>query len=679
MNGFTFSFAFVPNLTDGSPQHVEAARVPLDARVRVPSKVRVELQVEAFRMRLENAQVVFFRNILDSQEVEVQPDVTCLVGKNESGKTSFLSALHVLNPAVPAAIDLKDYPAWLSKGHRLDGRILEDETPIRATFVLEPQEIKDVAAEFGPSVQEIKSVIVRRAYSGDLEIDMEFDEAAWTQEFVAKHCEDLLDGSSTPARASELGKVLDAIVAKAPEEGEPDSRPAAKAAKNELVKACGPQLQPEKKVLDWVQERLPKFLYVGRYHTLPDKIEIQRVASANYESLGDNDRIAKSLLELSSADTKLAMGADYERRKRELNDTANALTQEIPEYWSQNENIRVEIDYDQAIENAQPIVKHLHVRLYDSEHMVSLPFGERSSGFQWFFSFLCAFSRYRQSGRPVVLLLDEPALGLHATAQRDFLRYIDEKLSGRCQVVYTTHSPFMVNPARMERVRPVEDRGRKHGAAITRDVLTTDRDTIFPLQGAIGYDLAQNLFVGPYNLIVEGVSDLAYLQVLSRVLGASGRQALDERCTIVPVGGVGQIATFVALLGRHVDATVLIDSTKQGNQRLDQLLNQGLLRKSRVIGIGEITKQQEADIEDLFSVGEYLALFNEAFGKTYKESDLNGADPVVRRLARAEGKDRFDHGRPADVLMRKAKPKFSKSTLDNFEQLFARINSTLPQ
>ena len=170
-----------------------------------------------------------------------------------------------------------------------------------------------------------------------------------------------------------------------------------------------------------------------------------------------------------------------------------------------------------------------------------------------------------------MLLLDEPGLGLHARAQKDLLNFIDGRLAKRCQVIYTTHSPFMIQPGKLEQVRVVEDRGREIGSAISANVLSTDADTRFPLQGALAYDLARHLFSGQNNLVIERTSDFTYLTVLSDWLREKGRKALDERWTLVPVGGVDMVPTFVALLGIPLDVTVLVDARKPEHQRLTRL------------------------------------------------------------------------------------------------------------
>src|SRR5438874_1028882 len=131
---------------------------------------------------------------------------------------------------------------------------------------------------------------------------------------------------------------------------------------------------------------------------------------------------------------------------------------------------------------------------------------------------------------------------------------------------------------------------------------------------------------------------------------STGLTSLDPQWSIVPVGGADLIPTFVALLGHHLKVTVLVDSRKEGNQRLDRMAKDGYLEKQRIILIGEVLGRKTGDIEDLFQVDEYLGLYNKAFGKSIKPKDLKGNDPIVARIARHEGVDRFDHGRPADVL-----------------------------
>lgn len=280
----------------------------------------------------------------------------------------------------------------------------------------------------------------------------------------------------------------------------------------------------------------------------------------------------------------------------------------------------------------------------------------------------------------MIILLDEPGVGLHARAQADFLRFIDERLSKRRQVIYTTHSPFMVQPGKLERVRMVEDGGREVGSRVTDNVLSSDKDTIFPLQGALGYDLAQHLFISPNNLVVEGTSDFTYLCLLSEHIKEGGREGLDEKWSIVPVGGVDLVPSFVALLGRHLDVTVLVDSRKEGHQRLQQLTQQGILKDTRIITVGQIVGQKAADIEDLFEPQEYLKLFNKAFGKNFSTNDLSGTDPIVRKCARLLGIDRYDHGKPATILLKtqvEFLPSLSDKTLGRFEALFKKINETL--
>nr|WP_276548236.1 AAA family ATPase [Brachybacterium muris] len=344
--------------------------------------------------------------------------------------------------------------------------------------------------------------------------------------------------------------------------------------------------------------------------------------------------------------------------------------------------MRVQFDIDRKIEEIQPhrqaITKtFLDIRVEDTRHAFTNNFGQRSSGFRWFFSFLAAFTEFEGRNEPVVVLLDEPGLTLHARAQGDLLRFINERLASAVQVLYTTHSPFLVEADKIDRVRIVEDGGPQTGATVTQEALSVGESSIFPLQAALGYDIAQHLFIGQTNLLVEGPSDFVYLDAVSRLLRDGERTALDERWRVLPTGGAANIPAFVALMGRSLDVTVLIDSGTEGADRLEKAVDAARLQRNRIVQISEITGRRHSDIEDLFEVDEYLELFNKAFGTSLSAGDLGHGDRIVKRLTDVH--EAYDHYMPADVMLRhpELRDGLSEETLARFEELFERINSTL--
>ncbi len=641
-------------------------------------------------MKVVEVQVQKFRNVVDSTTVKIQGDVTCLVGKNESGKTTFLDALYLLKPRLPnAAFDLhKHYPAWLIKRHRQQGDDLEKVTPIRAVFDLEEIDHAAISARFGTGALKSKQVTVAREYSGKRWFTYETDEKKAVAHAIGnvtmpeKTSQHLADCASF----EELVERLSGL--KSEEAGTEEAAEEAASAVERSVKAMIGDGDFRKAVMNALDERLPTFFKFSDYAILPSEVDIRLLLDAQPEDLTDEHHTALSLLRLGGTDDEYLLNPEYEVRKREIESVANALTEDVLAYWTQNPELRVQPDLtlrEERNEQDQPtaVLDQLKIRVWDERHRLSLPFHERSTGFRWFFSFLAAFSEYEYSPDPVVILLDEPALGLHARAQGDFLRFIDERLAPKCQVIYTTHSPFMVQAGKLERVRLVEDTGREHGSQVSDEILGTDPDTLFPLQAALGYDLVQNILVpGPNNLLVEGTSDFTYLTSVSDFLKENERTHLDDRWSVVAVGSADMLPTFVALLGHHLDVSVLVDSRKAGHQKLARLADGGYLEQTRVLTVGRILGRKLADIEDVFTVADYLAIYNGAFGSKLAESKLKGSDPIVNRIARHAKVKRFDHGKPADYLLRN-KPdvlgNLSDETLGRFENLFAAINATLPE
>lgn len=656
--------------------------------------VKIDDQQASVTLRLIEARVRMFRHILDSDAVAIQPDVTCLVGKNESGKTAFLQALQRLNPARSNLVisSARQYPAWLEKKHRRTQN-LEEFAFVEGTFELEPDEMAGLVTRFGENTLNSNRFVMRRFYNGNRTIHAPAAEENAIRHVLSKTSPDLLNNYAAPTSLGELDDLVGRLGTDQTYESATEDARRLEAAKGELLGKAESLTQAVVYALDAIT---PKFFYFADYSSLPGSIKIRELLKADKKDLSDDQTTALSLLELAGAEDDYLLQPDYEERKRELENVSNALTEDILDFWTTNDRIRVEIDITQkTVEEQKPVrtasgqmsaapstttvLDELKIRLRDDRHSLSLPFDERSTGFKWFFSFLAAFSAYESGDKSILILLDEPGLGLHARAQKDFLRFIDERLGRKRQVIYSTHSPFMVQPNHLDRVRLVEDKGKEKGSKVSADVLSTDRDTLFPLQGALGYDIAQHLFIAPHNLLVEGTSDLTYLTIMSRHLVENGREGLNSQWSIVPVGGADMVPTFVALLGHHLDVTVIVDSRKEGHQRLERMREDGYLEKNRIITIGQVLDRRLADVEDLFAVEDYVVIYNAAFTPKLKVADLRGTDPILPLIERVSGK-KFDHGKPADVFLRRRDvllPKLGPTTLDRFESLFKAVNATM--
>lgn len=635
-------------------------------------------------MRLKSFRVQKFRNVLDSGEVVVDPGVTALVGKNESGKTAILEALYRFNPAYSDDdfSVIEHYPRWMEVRDRKSGEV-EKARPITVEFELDEADTQAVAEVLGDGVINDTGLKVQVDYDGNRTVTVPCS----YRQAIANIC-DRIGLSSTNRKRFEkaedladMKRIVEAWRAQVDAEG--SNPPKALVDLEEEMSRTGNEVWREAwKVL---KPRLPKFFYFHQYSQLPGRVDLSKLTDESDEPASSALQTARALLMLAGTETSMLADETYEVRKAELEAVSNELTSQVFDYWTQNPDLSVEMDVDketqQQPDGQHAVARYLETRVKDRRHGYTNNFSQRSVGFQWFFSFLAAFSEFEDSESPVVVLLDEPALNLHGKAQADYLRFIDERLAVNHQVIYTTHSPFMVEPGRLNRVRIVEDHGPELGSVVSTSVLAKDPDSIFPLQAALGYDIAQSLFVGGNNLVVEGTSDFTYLSIIGRYLSGLGRRSLDDRWKITPVGGAQNIPTFVALLGSHLDVTVLIDSSSNSRevQRLNDMVATGLLDGSRLVTVGEVLEKKNADIEDLFSVEDYLELFNSGFTAQVKVPDLPSGDRVLNRLEEVRGA-KFDHGVPAEILLRDQGPivsSLSEETLSQFEALMVRINETL--
>lgn len=167
----------------------------------------------------------------------------------------------------------------------------------------------------------------------------------------------------------------------------------------------------------------------------------------------------------------------------------------------------------------------------------------------------------------------------------------------------------MVESGRLEKVRVVEDRS-KEGTKVMGDLGGSSEESLFPLQAALGYSIAQNLFIAKKNILVEGPADFLLLQHMSALLEQRDASGLTDG-VFVPVGGLDKLATFIALLGAKfskLKLVVLYDRSNAPHQGLETLIRQKLIERKCVLDFSMFRSpaNQEADIEDLFPEGLYV-------------------------------------------------------------------------
>ncbi|WP_122263849.1 ATP-dependent nuclease [Ornithinimicrobium cerasi] len=631
-------------------------------------------------MRLKSANVKKFKSVDDSTSIRIEEDVTALVGKNESGKTAVLQAMYRLNPLTsghPTGFEeLRDYPR---RYRSRDKKVIPTVAPVSMEFELDDTDIATFESKFGQGTLVKESDGESPAQSLTVEVSRRYGNQSM---FFGPLADEV---AMIRGRISNAGLSLPKYEKKTYK----DTIAALKESTAEGAKKLGADLEEEdlpRQGQNLLRGLLPKFQYFDEYNMLPGSVSIRRLQGQDEDDLEPDERTALALLRLAGVEQEEFTEAEYESRKAALEAAANQLTDELFEYWTQNDDLSVELDIEfrpvkpaSASHVQPPPEPWLQIRVRNQRHRVTLNMSERSKGFVWFFSFLAAFSEFADETRRVILL-DEPGLNLHAKAQADLLRYIDEKLAPHHQVIYSTHSLFMIAPDHIERCRTVEDLDN-NGTKVSEDVWSARPETVFPLLGALGVEMSQTLIIGGHQLLVEGPADVTYLSIVGQVLQEAGGRGLDPRWTVTPVGGIDKLPTFVALLGSSdLDIAVLMDGASGGNQRLTQLVNRGLLDAKRLIPITDITDSTEADLEDLFEVDWYLSLLDKSGVGKLTASKLKGGGRIVKRVEAALGRP-FDHYQPAAWLLRDntdTVAALSDEAKARFQKLIDRLNVLLP-
>ena len=579
-------------------------------------------------MKLKSVRVKNFKCVEDSTEFEICP-VTCLVGKNEAGKTSMLEALYKLNPDVEGLGEfdvLSEYPRRRRKEYERRADTQPDDALI-TTWELEDEDVKRLTTLHGPNAVQSTTITMTRGYYKD------------------RKCE------------VDLGEIL------------------------------------------------PKFVYFSKFLVMDGRVSIDDIMQKERQKrLSGSDRVFLALLNLvGTTPEKLRDAQTSEELIADLEAASTPITDKIYQYWSQNSSLRVSFYVHPAkAQDPPPFNKGLifETRILNMRHNLTLNFDERSTGFVWFFSFLVWFSQMRRYyGDNLVILLDDPGFGLHAKAQEDLRRYISQELAPYYQVIYTTHSPFMLDVDKLHWVRTVEDvveksdNGKEQylGTKVGDRVLSRDPDTLVPLQAALGYEVSRIPSSIKKILLVQKPSDLLYLKWFSKRLAERGQTTLDTTWRIIPCGQMDRIRALTLLMGDNTpNVAVLFDGPVGLSSSALDSRNSELLKNCRVFTVETYLDIHGGYIEDLIGRQAYFTLVNLCYRlprkyrlRATQQQSSNGSlvkEVEEHFMTLPPGMPELDLYAPAEYLAEHGRKLVRKlrdmdGAFGRFEALFRDLNS----
>ena len=632
-------------------------------------------------IKLIKANIIRYKCIETEQSFDVEDDVTVLVGMNESGKTSILEALaktqYFETDEKFTFNMIHDFPRKQKKSVDKTGEIPD---AVKLEYQVDNNVLHEIYKELGIKPLNNKFSVTyyydnhwtwKLSWINTLEfmkekiVSLEFenqDLSSSLQNVSNKsQFKNVLENKNEMGYSEDDIKKLDSLKVFFKDTNSWEKSPI-----DEFV------------VFKYLIPNLPKFMYYDDYYSLPSRVSLTKLEENFTDSA---KKTAKALLELADIDIETLTKSDnFEEFIAELEATEAIISAELFKYWKTNKNLKILFRIDKKEEtdgyNSTRIVDRiLEIRVQNQRTGVSLPLENRSKGFNWFFSFLVWFMKIQEKrDTTYILLLDEPGLNLHAKAQNDLLKFIFD-LSNDYQIIYTTHSPFMIETDKLNKVRTVFE--KKDGTTISDSVQEKDPNTLFPLQAALGYDLAQNLFVSKKNLLVEGISDLTYLSIISTILEAHGREGLNSEVMIVPVGGADKVATFISLLrGNKLELVCLLDTftDQSARSRLNNMVAKQIIKENNILFYHDVIQSDHADIEDLFLKSDYVDLYNKTFDVEIDSTTLTDGS-ILEQLRALNNGESFNHYRPANYLAKNIQSiTLSNESLDNFEKLFKLIN-----
>ena len=603
-------------------------------------------------MRLRKFRVQAFRCIHDSGDIVVG-DLAAFVGRNESGKTTILQALTMLNrDEMISELDLCDE---MTEDLKSEIRIVEGD------FELNHDETEIIKERF-PSLHLTKLKIFRTNKNpeiqydfGDTHVNKEEHQNLEHWQYITKqllsfvesipnYISKKLDTDFFTGSMPENKKIIQAeldgfssnLHAIATEEKQVISEweeTNSKIIKNvEKILVDNTESEALKKFID---DRLhPRFVYFSDYKKILGNInlaeymkESETEASAGIEYIEGFDRAetVRNLLYLAELEVEKLEEFKNSPSKliKFLNTASKKLTERLNPSWK-GEAINVELRLNPG-NILSVVLSDVHK---DGTITNTGLLNRRAEGFKWTFSFIVNFAAETQKAelKEAILLLDEPARNLHPTQQMGISDLL-KNLAGSNQVLYATHSPFMIFDYTPGNLLVVELDRKKHLSKIFYDYWKADDATLTPILYGLSKGLVDSITdreMG-YNsrplIIVEAMSDTMYLNAFDKFL--QDPNISMNPLNVVPAYNKNSVLPLSIFYHTHgYNTFVLLDNDYESNQIAEQLKNNKFSEPQIIFFESDGNLLQS--IEDYMEVDDYLYAVNQTYEiKLRKEGFTN--------------------------------------------------------
>jgi hypothetical protein len=597
-------------------------------------------------MKVIKFRIKKYKSIKDSGDCYLDDKITILAGKNEAGKTAIVEALEDFN--VGRSIKQKAIPLWNKSAEPI----------VNISIKLEDEEIEELVKYLQENLNEVKntktlknklkkiSIELIKIFPNKNKISHEslseiYSEIKSLSNIVEKlrelikYCNDKLQNFPiSESFISTPQKILNILANYSPQY-KPNISNSEKQTVFEnigeirkLSTESGPLIKFSYNLEQFIlQNFVPNFIL---FTTFDDILPSQKPITE-----APNVAIIKDLAIISNLDfSKIQPSKDPKEREKHREQVNLNFSKEYEQFWTQD-HANLFINWDS---------NNIYFWIREGEEYYDPDM--RSKGKQWHLAYYIRVTARSLEGGRSVILIDEPGLFLHAKAQRDILKKLEE-CSKSTQIIYTTHSPYLIPSGRLNRVRLVRKYETK-GTKIEKLTAEADKETLTPIFTAIGEDLSGGIKIDKKNSIVlEGLSDYLYLITFKKLFN------YQQELNFIPCVGAGSVPHVGGILfGWSIEPIFILDNDRNGSLAKNKLLKKLSIKEDRII---QVPFDKRGSIEDMFSESDYK--------KYIKTDNLNSYGKVL--LA----KEFYKKVDINEITL----SDLSKETIENFKNVFRKL------